>query len=129
MHGFGKSNISLKVCTGELHMICHQSLLTSRNTKQFRKRGLQEIILTPQIISKSYPRPVSYLMSNKAKRNQQKKTHPLIMVFHTPTPKITNSLPPWNTNLTPWFPPLISTPPLFFVSYLYNYFPKRACLN
>lgn len=76
VHQFGKSNISLKVDTEELHMICHQSLLTSRNTKQFRKRGLQGKIPTPQIISKSYPRRVSHLMPNKSKKNQKKKSPP-----------------------------------------------------
>jgi hypothetical protein len=70
-------NIPLKISLRKLHMICHQSLFTTSNTKQFQKVALngwsphpqscQYLILDPYL--------TSYLTNLEIKRKKKKKTH------------------------------------------------------
>jgi hypothetical protein len=68
-------NIPLKISLRKLHMICHQSLFTTSNTKQFQKVALngwsphpqscQYLILDPYL--------TSYLTNLEIKRKKKKK--------------------------------------------------------
>jgi hypothetical protein len=65
----------LKIPIRKLHMISHPSLLTASITEQFRKRYLQRMVPTPQIMPELDLKLVSHLKSNKSKENSPPPTN------------------------------------------------------